>query len=173
MHYFSETFLFGLINFLKKINTLTFFCLNSFFCLLSLQGFLFLSAQSPGMGVVIDGISVIETRAIIAAMKEEKNKEEPKILQEESTTEEVVSCGHIITCGPSSVSGFKQRWKRGRNISEYGSRRARREEKFSGGPYYSSFSSRVLCPFLRRPERSTWSRTGPRTYCKDEPVSFP
>jgi len=60
------------------------------------------------------------------------------------------------------------------NILKYGSRRARRgEEKFSGGPYYSSFSSGVLCPFLRRPERATRSRTGPWTYGKDEPVSFP
>jgi len=38
-----------------------------------------------------------------------KDGQEAKILQEESTAEEVVSCGHIITCGPSSVSGFKQR----------------------------------------------------------------
>lgn len=34
-------------------------------------------------------------------------------MREESTAEEVVSCGHIITCGPSGVSGFKQRRERG------------------------------------------------------------
>lgn len=61
---------------------------------------------------------MIETKAIIAAMKKQKIKNlkknrEAKILQEESTAEEVVSCGHIITSGPNSVSGFKRRRKGG------------------------------------------------------------
>lgn len=61
---------------------------------------------------------MIETKAIIAAMKKQeikkiKGSREAKILQEESTAEEVVSCGHIITGGPNSVSGFKRRRKGG------------------------------------------------------------
>jgi len=95
-----------------KANTLIFFrSYILFFVYYLLLKISFSERAISRNGAVIDGISVIETKAIIAAMKERKIKDnqEAKILQEESTAKEVVSCGHIITCRPSTVSGFKQR----------------------------------------------------------------
>lgn len=61
-----------LIDLIRKANALIFFRPNSFLCLLSARISFSERAISRNGAVIDDEISVIETRAIIAAMKEGK-----------------------------------------------------------------------------------------------------